>query len=252
MAHPLDGVRLKCERARHHLGTLQGEFDTFTRDAYLFRRDVEREGREHVYRVESLKETLPEWGPIIGDCLQTAASALDHLAFQLAILHTGTLTSDLARDTHFPIYGTSRDFRDNLPKLRAIGPDQVAPLEQLQPYHAINGADYHWLMILKRLSNVDKHRTLHTTGHRFGGAAHYQPESLVTEEFPTGRLEVGAILARFIFDPPDPEMNVDPSFVIHVAFKDTPLADGVDTWAMLNTICTQIEEIVEKFRPLFS
>jgi hypothetical protein len=191
-------------------------------------------------------------GPIIGDCLHDAASALDHLAFQLAILHTGRLTSDLARDTHFPIYGTPREFSDNLPRLRAIGPDQVARLEQLQPYHGIYGADYHWLMILKRLSNFDKHRMLHTTGHRLGGAAHYQPDNLINEEFPTGRLEVGAVLARFVFDPPDPEIDVNPSFIVHIAFKDTPLADGVDTWMMLNTICTGVETTVHEFRPLFS
>jgi hypothetical protein len=252
MAHPLEGVRLECERARNHLNTPQGEFDAFTRDAYSFRHDVERKGREHVYQVESLKETLPEWGPIIGDCLHNAASALDHLAFQLAILHTGTLTSDLARTTHFPIYGTPQEFRDNLPKLRAIGPDQVAPLERLQPYHGIKGANYHWLMILKRLSNLDKHRTLHTTGYRFGGTAHYTPNSLIETIFPTGPLELGAELARFVFDPPDPEMNLEPTFIVHIAFKDTPLVDGVDTWTMLNTICAKVETMVDEFRPLFS
>jgi hypothetical protein len=252
MTHPLEGVRLKCERARHNLTTLETEFDAFERVAYTFRHDVEREGREHVYRVKSLKETLPEWGPIIGNCLYDAASALDHLAFQLAILHTGRLSSDLARDTHFPIYGTRREFRDSLPRSRGIGPDQVATLERLQPYHGINGADHHWLMILKRLSNFDKHRTLHTTGYRFGGAAYWVPDTLIDDSYPMGRLQPGAELARFVFDPPDPDMDGGPSFTVHVAFKDTPLADGVEVWAMLNTICTQVEEAVEKFRPLFS
>ena len=252
MAHPLDGVGLNCDRARDHLDTLEREFDAFERDAYRFRHDVERVGREHVYRVKALRKTRPEWGPVIGDCLHNAASALDHLAYQLAILHTGTLPPDLARDTHFPIYGTPREFWYNLQKLRGIGPDQVAPLERLQPYYGRYGADNDSLMILKRLSNFDKHRTLHTTGYRFGGTYHYNADGLVETAFPEGRLELGAELARFTFDPPDPAMDVEPSFVVRVAFRDTPLADGASVWVMLNAICTRVEMIVDQFRPLFS
>ena len=44
---------------------------------------------------------------------------------------------------------------------------------------------------------------------------------------------------------------MDPSFIVHIAFKDTPLANGTDTWAMLNTICIRVEAIVDEFRPLF-
>jgi hypothetical protein len=106
-------------------------------------------------------------------------------------------------------------------------------------------------MILKRLSNSDKHRTLHTTGYRFGGTARSRPDSLIDAIFPTGPLELGAELARFLFDPPDPEMNVDPSFTVHIAFKGTPLADGIDAWAMLNMICIRVEAVVDEFRPLF-
>ena len=108
MAHPLDGVGLNCDRARDHLDALEREFDAFERDAYRIRHDVERFGREHVYRVKALRKTRPQWGPVIGDCLHNAASALDHLAYQLAILHTGPLPPDLARDTHFPIYESPR------------------------------------------------------------------------------------------------------------------------------------------------
>ena len=252
MAHPLDGVGLNCDRARDHLDTLEREFDAFEHDAYRFRHDVERVGREHVYRVTALQKTRPEWGPVIGDCLHNAASALDHLANQLAILHTGTLPADLARDTHFPIYGTPREFWDNLQKLRGIGPDQVAPLERLQPYYGRFGAENDSLMILKGLSNVDKHRALHTTGYRFGGTYQCDLESLVETAFPEGRLELGSELARFTFDPPDPEMDVEPSFVVRIAFGDTPIADGVGVWAMLNAICTRVETIVDQFRRSFS
>jgi hypothetical protein len=251
MAHALDGVRLKCQRARHHLNTLEAEFDAFGRDAYDFRHCVERQGRVHVYKVSRLRHTRPEWGPIIGDCLHNAASALDQLAYQLAILHSGRLPSGIARDTHFPIYGSSREFWANLRKLQGIGPDLMGPIERLQPYHGVDGPNRHWLMILKRLSNSDKHRMLRTAGYRFGGTADYEPDSLVEAIFPTGPLKLGAELARFVFDPPDPEMNVGPRFSVHIAFKDTPVADGVDIRTVLNTICIRVDAVVDWFRPLF-
>jgi len=252
MAHPLDGVGLHCDRARDHLDTLEREFGAFENDAYRIRHDVERFGKEHVYRVKALRKTRPEWGPVIGDCLHNAASALDQLAFELAILHTGALPSDLARNTHFPIFGSPREFWDNLQKLRGIGPDQVAPLERLQPYYGRFGAEYDSLMMLKTLSNFDRHRPFHTSAYRFGGTYNDNPDSLVETVFPEGRLELGAELARFTFDPPDPYVDVEPSFVVRIAFRDTPLADGVGVWTTLNRICTRVEIIVDQFRPLFS
>jgi hypothetical protein len=252
MAHPLDGVGLNCDRARDHLDTLEREFDAFEHDAYRFRHDVERAGSEHVYRVKAFRKARPEWGPVIADCVHNAASALDHLAYELAILHTGTLSPDLARDTHFPIYASPGEFWENLQKLRGIGPDQVAPLERLQPYYGRYGPDYDSLMILKGLSSFDKHRTLRTTAYGFGCTHHHNPDSLIDAAFPEGRLELGAELARFTFDPPDAEVDVDPSFDVRIAFRDPPLADGVGVWALLNRICTRVEMIVDQFRPLFS
>jgi hypothetical protein len=127
----------------------------------------------------------------------------------------------------------------------------MGPIERLQPYHGVDGPDRHWLMILKRLSNSDKHRMLRTAGYRFGGTADYKPDSLIEAVFPTGPLELGAELARFVFDPPDPEMNVSPRFSVHIAFKDTPVADGVDIRTVLNTICIRVDAVVDWFRPLF-
>jgi hypothetical protein len=252
MAHPLDGVRLKCERARHNLDTLEREFKAFERDAYRYRHTVERGGREHAYRVTALRKTRPDWAPIIGDCLRNAALALDHLAHELATLHTGKLPDDVARNTHFPIYETPEEFWDNLPKLRVIGLEQAAPLERLQPYNGRYGPDYDPLMILERLSNFERHRALQTTAYRFGGIADYHPDSLVEADFPEGPIKLGAELARFTFHPPDPEMDVGPNFIVHIAFQGTPLADGVGVWAMLNTICTRVETIVDEFGPAFS
>ncbi len=54
----------------------------------------------HAYKVNRLRHTRPEWGPIIGDCLHNAASALDQLAYQLAILQAaGCLRALLAIPT---------------------------------------------------------------------------------------------------------------------------------------------------------
>jgi hypothetical protein len=46
-------------------------------------------------------------------------------------------------------------------------------------------------------------------------------------------------------------MNVDPTFTVHIAFKDAPVAEGIDVRTMLNSICARVEAIVQGFRPLF-
>jgi hypothetical protein len=46
-------------------------------------------------------------------------------------------------------------------------------------------------------------------------------------------------------------VNVGPSFTVHIAFKDTPVADGVDIRTVLNTICIRVDAVVDWFRPLF-
>src|SRR5206468_1727994 len=89
-----------------------------------------------------------------------------------------------------------------------------------------------------RLARVGHDDLLHPHRHRSAGA-----------RVASG---LGAELARFTFNPPDPEMDVEPSFVVRIAFRDTLLADGVGVWAMLNRICTRVEMIVDQFRPSFS
>ena len=95
-------------------------------------------------------------------------SALDHLVWQLVILEGGT--PDWR--TQFPIYDDAAKFDQavRFPRGRRVSPlhdirpdgDIWALIEDAQPYRCPDPRQ-HYLSGLGKLSNIDKHRTLHAT-----------------------------------------------------------------------------------------
>jgi hypothetical protein len=101
---------------------------------------------------------------IIGDCLHNLRAALDNLAYDLAVAHTGKepLPSKFASRSEFPIFTDK-----NLPKffdvLGGVAPSAQAEIEGLQPYHRGEKLRHDFLWQLNKLSNIDKHRLPHPT-----------------------------------------------------------------------------------------
>jgi hypothetical protein len=88
------GVREKLRRGFTHS------------DAYSVSREdvIEDEKRRWIVRVHG-EPPLIQWGALIGDCLFNYRSALDHLAFDLAVAHTGyPLPEGVERRSEFPIF----------------------------------------------------------------------------------------------------------------------------------------------------
>jgi hypothetical protein len=70
------------------------------------------EWREYSFYVSNVPATKGEWSLIIGDCLHNARSTLDHLAYQLAMLHLGReLSEDEARLINFPVSPNERSYQ---------------------------------------------------------------------------------------------------------------------------------------------
>jgi hypothetical protein len=107
------------------------------------------------------------WGPIIGDAVHNLRSALDHLAWQLAVPSARATTP---RRIEFPIFlddpATDREIRGALTKkLNCLRPESQAIIDGAQPYKT--GDRHHPLWLLQTLWNTDKHRTLHTSGFAY-------------------------------------------------------------------------------------
>jgi hypothetical protein len=140
--------------------------------------------------------------PVVGDCLHNLRSALDNLAFELALANKGTkMSKSIANDSQFPIFRTKDGFdKKGKPMIRGIHADAKTIIERLQPYNRknlpITTSSLWWL---RELSNSDKHRLPHLAV----AAAHQitlistHARSLEAAEISTEPFEGRAVIAKF-------------------------------------------------------
>jgi hypothetical protein len=87
MTHPLDGAWLKRNRASEHFKTLNDEVAA-SRERNPYRlRPIEFDPKEGRYplRIEVVEEPPARWGVLAGEFFYDLRSALDNLAWQLAL-----------------------------------------------------------------------------------------------------------------------------------------------------------------------
>jgi hypothetical protein len=105
---------------------------------------------------------------LAGDVIHNLRAALDHLAQQLALLNTPTLTQEKLRLIEFPIAETFAKYKKSKAgKVEGIHPDAIKAIDTLEPYGDGNGKFSALLWRLHALDNIDKHRTLFTFGPEF-------------------------------------------------------------------------------------
>lgn len=174
MDQPPPGIQAKIDRADEHFRALDALVG-----AYLHSDPYRVVGEERVDKAQWHYDVFLEvdsyppdevWGPIIGDVVHNLRSALDHLAWQLAL---PIARSEHPRKIAFPIFlilpkrddpASSKRAKDLARMLCHLRPDCHAAIEAVQP-----GVDaIHPLWLLHALWNTDKHRTLHTTGFILG------------------------------------------------------------------------------------
>ena len=178
-----EGVRLKLARARNHLETLRDAYKFFC-DQNPYTVSLQYEDRQQPVRIQEdsgeertetrtqefavfrfhVRENPPLiWSVIIGDCLQNARSALEHLAWQLAYPEYGGKGPNIW--TSFPIYAKRREYRKMKEGQRSKVQQMAEPvqevIESVQPYRLGNDAQLDPLWILNELARVDRHQVLH-------------------------------------------------------------------------------------------
>jgi hypothetical protein len=207
---PLEGASLKLMRARDHLATLKDEYSAFcARDPV--RVTMQYENREYpqttideyaVFRAHIDENPPSHWSVIVGDVLQNARAALEHLAWQLARKeHGGRGPKEC--ETGFPMLTKDPD-SDNGAKrtwqrsVGRIGERAQEEIKKLQPYQRGYEAKRDLLWILHDLARVDRHRVLHVVAAAWtvpgmsislqppstpGGGAHIVPADINDELF---------------------------------------------------------------------
>jgi hypothetical protein len=199
-----------------------------------------------VYKVLEVGDPPPRWDILIGDFAHEIRSALDQLAWQLA-LHNGK--KNPTRDTKFPIATSAEawDSKQTRKALTDIHPTHRTIIERHQPYKRGQQTAAHPLAIAQNLSNADKHRVpvavaagvaevpMNVLEGVEGLIATLQPEAQV--------LRPGAELFGFCFPPgPGPKVNVQLTLVAYVAFEDGSRVDGA-----LETIQSYVLDMFREF-----
>lgn len=114
----------------------------------------------YIVRLKVIRPIPPEWATMVGDVLFNLRSALDHLAFSLALCHLKTLTPGQEKSCKFPILEALPGPKEMSNIFGFFAPAPRVEIERLQPY-GHNDPTGNTLWLINRLNNVDKHRTLH-------------------------------------------------------------------------------------------
>lgn len=170
---------LKLQRAFSHLMKIDELTKSWVNgDHHTVRMEYDENG-DPVFLASADQPTEDPLSLLIGEFLHNTRSALDNLAYSLALNHTVPLPDEIAESCEFPIFGNkhgrgSATFhettrggdptrRSGLHKIRGWAPGAQAVVERLQPYHRGNSYEGDPLWILHELDRVNKHRLLHST-----------------------------------------------------------------------------------------
>lgn len=165
------GPVLKLNRAEEHLHAIKDLVDEFARSDFY--ESVTKPHRKErgvlVVRARNVRQPPPEISLLVGECVFNFRSALDQIAFAMASGYTKPLPKSFAKSSAFPIYNNGPQYRGRggppaSRKIRGMSRRGRAAIERLQPYHRRKNPRLRALWRLEELSNIDKHRLIHTTG----------------------------------------------------------------------------------------
>jgi hypothetical protein len=251
MAHSFEE---KLTRAQHHLDIL-GQEITRWRDSkpYILTDEIDPNTSWNVVYLEPLYP-LPDNIPLtVGDCLHNLRASLDHLVHALAFANKPSLTDTEATETSFPIFRYSDGFHSRgKGRIRHVNPRAQAIIDGLQPYRIGDNAVRHWLWLLEKLNNVDKHRRLLVTiasssNWGFPLPAHYD---MMLQLPHMGPIHGKTAITRYRCTPPDSSDYVDMDFnvTLQIVFEDIPARGG----EIVETLTRIIDFIKTKVFPNFT
>ncbi len=181
--YPLDGPRAKVDRAKNQIiafnASTQRFFKRYPYSVYVA--EFDKKAGCYSIRIQDCPPPFPtDWNVIIGEIAHNLRSALDLLAWQLALLNS----PNPYKNTAFPIYSfgyTSRPStarfwhkNDGLRVLKSIHRRYWTRIEGFQPYKRGNGGRHNPLYLLHELNRTDKHRLIpilvvESQGYTFSG-----------------------------------------------------------------------------------
>jgi hypothetical protein len=247
--HPLSGIQAKMVRSRQHYDALNGEINAFLgRNPVEIIADLDAQKRSHTLRAKTTENVPLSIRVLIGETLTQLRSALDHLAWQLALLTIPQPPST----TEFPIFPDSASYtRDRERKIGALPDTAKAIIDTLQPHTSANPME-HPLWVLHRLANDDKHRLLHIV---FGAprgidiATRGRDMSFDIRMGPfNDQTDIGSI---HFLNPAETDMDVDAGCFIDLAFSNDTVAKGQFVREEIRILYETVDKVVKRFSSFF-
>jgi hypothetical protein len=246
-------------RAIQHAGYLRRHCDAYAEANPLqLRPQFDSATQAHLVYLEGRKPPL-YLGLLLGEVIHDLRSALDHVAWRLAIQETGfEVVSDprVAPSIQFPICRTRAVF-DKHRSIRYFSKEAVTIIEQFQPYHNVGSHLVNPLAFVQHLSNADKHQALTPS------LGQVREADIVLRSPPALSYHQVELLvpANTILDPATPFMRVRVAegtrlefepIRVHVCFgTDITGQPDVIFPDKIEGVCMQIPDVIEALAALF-
>jgi len=164
MTVDLSGPRAKVQRAYEHRDALEREIDAVLngkRHQIQLGAKLDPNTGYHVLRVAAMPD---DWrlrvAVVLGDIVHCLRSALDQLAWQLVLNHSGRPRGFKQKiNIEFPIKYHGKALASTY-TFSKVAPSDRTILGSAQPYNGAGNPKLHGLAIIHQLSNRDKHRVL--------------------------------------------------------------------------------------------
>ncbi len=250
----------KLLRAKQHLHALEREIKGWlATQPYSKTGEFDSHTGEHIVWAEVIGDMPNDISLLVGDCIFNFRACLDHLAYSLAVAHTGEpLPADMAKASEFPICNHPDWYRRDGPrKIRGIVPAAQTVIERLQPYNSGNGWENHALWVLSDLSNIDKHRKLHILLISLVDTALPMLPNVYTQWLDIagpcaikGKTQIAHYKARTLDQRAAVQVNILTAF--DIAFERPPL-DNFPVVTTLRQISAFVEHtVIKQLRPFLS
>ena len=253
----------KIARAREHFETLK--------------REIERAAKRHPYALKVSKIDPNGWctitcvprqvtefrlGIIVGDLVHNLRSALDYIVVALVEKSGETVV----KSNQFPIFDNGIDFANNA-GLGFPGKGNLAGVKyglgeicRMQPFNGTPNVEDHFLFLINRFSNADKHRVVSATlfipqdvDVEFAQGTVVERQRIATRANWTPDIEYEFERVRFAHPfPSDFSVNSNITVSVHFStpgFGKHPIGQIVGA-LMFEALCDAVVEVVDNFKAL--
>ncbi len=255
----LAGAKAKVERAKQHIRDLNTEIRAFLDgQPYTISTKNDLQTRKLIYYVADVRSVPLSIAAITGDVIQNLRSALDHLAYELVVVGTGSAGPHTR--VYFPIFSSASKYEAGEDAhTKGMRKDAIDAIDAVKPYNG--GNDTLWK--LHELNRIDKHRLLLTAGSHFqsvdlGAYLSQQFRSMTGRDYPTLSVFVRPADRMFplktgdelFIDPPGAEVNKEMKFTFEVAINEPTIVESQPIIETVHQMADLVDNLIPIFEPL--